>query len=63
MENKEVVFNTKEVATYLGVSFGLIRKLILKKEIPYFKVGTSIRFKKSTIDDWTSKQERGNCYV
>jgi len=47
----------KQVAEYLGVSQSAINTLIAKKEIPFTKVGGSIKFITSSIDEWVKSKE------
>ena len=47
----------KQLAKYLNVSESAINTLIAKKEIPYTKVGGSIRFITESIDEWLKKQQ------
>ena len=53
--------NTVEVETYMTINglseyiklaTGTIYNKIRRNEIPYFKIGGSVRFKKSEIDNW-----------
>jgi|GEM_PF-1214311 len=46
------VMTVNEVAEYLKVSIPTVRKMITNKEIPYFKNGQIIRFKRSDINEW-----------
>lgn len=48
------VMNTIEVARYLGVTPGHIRKLVSNGDIPHYKAATSNRnfFKRTDIDNW-----------
>lgn len=45
-------FNAKEVAEYLNVSLGQIRKLVRLNRIPYYKIETKLLFDKYDIDNW-----------
>ena len=54
------VFTVKEVANYLGCSTSIIRKLILDKKIPFYRVGSRILFRKIAIDNWVHEQEKEN---
>ena len=47
-----------EVANYLKMKVVTIYKHAQQGRIPAFKVGSSWRFKKSTIDKWIEKQEK-----
>lgn len=56
MENN-IIFNIEEVAQYLKCSISCVRSLVRKKEIPYFRIGNRLNFKKDTIDMWIRNQE------
>ena len=47
-ENKEIL-NVEELATFLSCSTGLVRKLIKDNQIPFIKIGYSIRFEKAEV--------------
>jgi len=49
-----------EVARYLKMKTVTIYKHAQQGRIPAFKVGSSWRFKRSTIDEWIAKQEKRN---
>lgn len=53
-------FNIKEVANYLKCSISGIRNLVRNKNIPFYRVGNRLFFKKSSIDLWIDKQEKNN---
>lgn len=49
---------TEETAKYLGVSYWLVGQMVRKNEIPHFRVGGRILFRKKSIDDYMEKQEK-----
>ena len=49
-----------ELAKYLRMKKVTIYKHAQEKKLPGFKVGSSWRFKKATIDKWISEKERLN---
>jgi excisionase family DNA binding protein len=55
MEKQTIDVN--EAATYLGISKDLIYILVRKKEIPHFRIGQRILFRKITLDSWIAEQE------
>ena len=59
----EVIFDVKELATYLRCSQSTVRKLLRNKEIPFFRVAYRIYFKKSLIDLWIQNQCLRSCEV
>lgn len=48
----------KETAKYLGVSYWLVGQMVRKNEIPHFRVGGRILFRKKSIDDYMEQQEK-----
>lgn len=54
------IMNIKELSDYLKISSSTIRRLIRKKEIPYFKISSQYFFSKLSINDWISKQVKVN---
>lgn len=50
---KEKYFMTyKELSAYLNLSKPTIDDLLIKNGMPYFKVGSTYRFKKSDVDNF-----------
>lgn len=45
-------YSVKELCELLNLKESMVRKLVFKKEIPFFKVGGSIRFSKASIIQW-----------
>ncbi len=45
----------KEVSEYLGIKKSSLYAKVKRKEIPHFRVGRLVRFKKSEIDAWMEK--------
>ena len=52
------VLTVKEVANYLNCSTSVVRKLVLNKKIPFYRVGNRILFRKISIDNWVYEQEK-----
>ena len=48
----------EEVAEYLGISYWLVGQLVRKKELPHFRVGRRILFRKKVIDIFMEEQEK-----
>jgi excisionase family DNA binding protein len=51
------VLTVKDVAEYLQVHTSTIYRLLRRKRIPAFKVGTDWRFNIESIDEWRKLQE------
>lgn len=62
LENYEKIERTTltmdEVAEYLGVSYWLVGQLARKNELPHFRVGGKILFRKKIIDNFMEEQEK-----
>lgn len=56
------VMTVQEVARYLRMKPVTIYKHAAQGKIPGFKVGASWRFKRRTIDQWISMQEKQHSY-
>jgi excisionase family DNA binding protein len=53
------VLTLEEVAQYLRVHPSTIYRLVKKKQLPGFKVGSDWRFNLESIDRWRAEAERG----
>lgn len=47
-------FNIKQAAQFLNLRISRLRTAILRKEIPFIKVGRLVRFKKSALEAWAT---------
>ena len=65
LENFQKVERTtltmEEVAEYLGISYWLVGQLVRKNELPHFRVGGRILFRKKVIDNFMEEQEKIAC--
>ncbi len=50
------VFTTDEVALLLGISASRVRHMVCDREIPHYRRGNKVYFKKSEIEDWQLSQ-------
>ena len=48
--------NAEEVARYLGIAVGTVYNKVHDGEIPFFRVGRAVRFRRSVIDSWVEEQ-------
>jgi excisionase family DNA binding protein len=46
----------EEAAVFLNLKVSKLRKDIFNKEIPYYKIGSLIRFKKDELLKWLDKK-------
>ncbi len=44
-QNVKRILNIQELASYLNCSVSMIRKMIYRKEIPFFKIRKSLRIR------------------
>lgn len=62
LENYQKIERTtltmEEVAEYLGISYWLVGQLVRKGELPHFRVGGRILFRKKAIDTYMEEQEK-----
>ena len=49
-------FNIKEASEYLHCSVSMVRKMVANSEIPYFRIGNRLYFKKDLIDTWITNK-------
>lgn len=52
--SKEVL-DLDEAITYTGCARSTLYRLTSAKEIPHYKLGQSLRFKKSELDEWLTR--------
>lgn len=63
LTEEDSTMNVTEVADYIGCSTSMVRKLIRTREIPFYKLGTKIIFRKSIIDLWISNKLKREGFV
>jgi excisionase family DNA binding protein len=52
-----------QAAEFIGCSEYTIKDLARRKMIPSYRVGSRIRFNKTSLDKWIEKQEQENYIV
>ena len=57
---EKIFFTTNELSSYLHVSTQTINKKRKAGELPYFKIGRKVFFRKEKIDLWINNQELKN---
>lgn len=50
-------YNAKEIAFYMGMSEDAVRKWALRGQIPFVKLGKSLRFDMIKIEAWIKSKE------
>lgn len=54
--SEDRLLTAREAGRYLGFAEGTIRNKASRDEIPYVKLGRSLRFRKSELDRWIIDQ-------
>jgi excisionase family DNA binding protein len=52
------VMDYKGLSVYLKYSQGTLRQKVMNSEIPFYKIGTAVRFSKKKIDAWLEEHKR-----
>ena len=55
-EGEDTILDKEALAQYLGVPLWWIYKQVSLKNIPHFKTGKYLKFKRSKIDKWIDSQ-------
>ncbi len=56
VETSDAIFTPEQLAEYLHVKRQWVYERVSLGEIPYFKLGRFLRFRKSVIDKWIDSQ-------
>ncbi len=56
---REGLLTANDVAGYLRCSVSTVRRLVVRAEIPHFRVSKLVRFRRSDIDAWLLKHREG----
>ena len=57
---REGLMTAAAAARYLSCSVSTIRRMVGRGEIPHFRLGKLIRFRRSEIDAWLALQHEGD---
>jgi excisionase family DNA binding protein len=57
---EERILSAKEVADMLNMDINLLYTKCRNNEMPNFKMGKSLRFKKTEVLEWVKKQRKGD---
>ena len=49
----------KECSEYLSITEGSLRNMVLKREIPFLKIGKRVRFDTEELSQWLSEKSVG----
>lgn len=56
MDSLSSFLNVKEVSAYLALRTSKVYSLVEEKQIPHYRIGRQLRFRKSDIDEWIEKK-------
>lgn len=56
---REGLMTAHEVGRYLNCSVTTVRRLVGRGEIPHFRLGKLVRFRRSEIDAWLLQHHEG----
>ena len=56
---REGLMTSQDVSRYLRCSVTTIRRLAGKGEIPHFRLGKLVRFRRSEVDAWLNQHHEG----
>lgn len=57
-EQKNEIFTIEEAADYLQIPKNTLYQFTHRRKIPFHKIGRSLRFKKSDLNDWIDDNRR-----
>jgi excisionase family DNA binding protein len=52
------VMDYRGLSKYLKFAYGTLRHKVMRGEIPFYKIGGSVRFSKRQIDAWLEEKQR-----
>ena len=55
----EPTVSVKAAARFLGVSTSLVYAYVERKQVPHYRLGRSIRFRLSELDEWLKRFHDG----
>jgi excisionase family DNA binding protein len=58
VDSASEIMRIDEVAAYLKVHPTTVYRLLKRKQLPAFRVGTDFRFRRADVDEWIREKER-----
>lgn len=58
MQQNDLILTVKDVMTYLKISRQTLHELTKSGQIPSYKVGKAVRYRKDEIDEFLKKQRK-----
>lgn len=56
---REGLMTVSEVSRYLGCSVSTVRRLVGRSQIPHFRLGKLVRFRRTELDAWLVQHHEG----
>ena len=56
---REGLMTAQEVAAYLRCSVSTVRRFVMRGEIPYYRLGKMVRFRRREVDSWLALYREG----
>jgi excisionase family DNA binding protein len=56
---RDPLMTTQEVANYLHCSVSTVRRSLMSGQIPHYRLGKIVRFRRSDIDHWLAMHRAG----
>jgi len=53
-----IVFDAREAAEYLNVSYITVLRMARRKQLPHHRIGRKLLFRKDSLDAWIQEQEQ-----
>jgi excisionase family DNA binding protein len=53
----ETYMTAKDVAAFIKLSLTSVRRLTMRKEIPFYKINRSVRYKLNEIETWLENKK------
>ena len=63
MNIKDNLMGIEELASYLGVKVSTLYKWVHAKQVPYYKIGRLVKFRKSEVDCWIEDKRVGEVNI
>ena len=57
---RDRLMNARDAAAYLRVSLSTIRRLVQDGELPHYRLGKMVRFRRREIDGWLALRRQGD---
>lgn len=56
---KERLMTTDEIAEFLSCSVSTVRRFAARGEIPHYRLGKLLRFRRSEVENWLTRRQFG----